>query len=142
MNAALPFALPLLAAMVYVVGALLAKRSAESGVGVWRTAFISNVISALLFALLLPFGGTIHVDSTEGRGSTFHVYIPLVLDATIEAAPSLVASRADGRAPTPTLSSGIEHSLLVEDDGAVATATTRMLQRAGYDVARAEHGLA
>ena len=62
MNAALPFALPLLAAMVYVVGALLAKRSAQSGVGVWRTAFISNVISALLFALLLPFGGTIHVE--------------------------------------------------------------------------------
>lgn len=62
MNTVLPVLLPLLAALVYVVGALLAKRSAECGVGVWRTAFISNLISAFLFALLLPFGGTLHPD--------------------------------------------------------------------------------
>lgn len=61
MNALLPVLLPLLAAMVYVVGALLAKRASEFGVGVWRTAFIANFISAGLFALLLPFGGTFHV---------------------------------------------------------------------------------
>ncbi len=62
MNKLLPFLLPLLAAMVYVVGALLAKRASEFGVGVWRTAFIANFISAALFALLLPFGGTFHTD--------------------------------------------------------------------------------
>ena len=62
MSAALPSLLPLLAAFVYVLGALLAKRAAEFGVGVWRTAFLSNWISATLFALLLPFGGTIHVE--------------------------------------------------------------------------------
>ncbi len=62
MNAALPVLLPLLAALVYVAGVLLAKRSAELGVGIWRTAFISNLITAALFALLLPFGGTFHAD--------------------------------------------------------------------------------
>ena len=62
MSAALPSLLPLLAAIVYVLGALLAKRAAEFGVGVWRTAFLSNWISATLFALLLPFGGTIHIE--------------------------------------------------------------------------------
>lgn len=62
MNSLLPVLLPLLAALVYVVGALLAKRSAELGGGVWRTAFISNLVSAALFALLLPFGGTFHGD--------------------------------------------------------------------------------
>lgn len=62
MNDALPIVLPLLAAMIYVVGALLAKRSAELGVGIWRTAFVSNFVSAALFALLLPFGGTLHAD--------------------------------------------------------------------------------
>ena len=62
MNNVLPIALPLLAAMIYVVGALLAKRSAELGVGVWRTAFVSNFVSAALFALLLPLGGTFHAN--------------------------------------------------------------------------------
>ncbi|MFA6546552.1 MAG: DMT family transporter [Limisphaerales bacterium] len=62
MNSVLPVLLPLVAAMVYVVGALLAKRASAFGVGVWRTAFIANFISAALFALLLPFGGTFHLD--------------------------------------------------------------------------------
>lgn len=62
MNTLLPALLPLLAALLYVVGALLAKRSAESGVGLWRTAFVSNFISAALFAFLLPLGGTFHAD--------------------------------------------------------------------------------
>lgn len=59
-NGLLPILLPLIAAMVYVAGALLAKRASEFGVGIWRTAFIANLISAALFALLLPFGGTFH----------------------------------------------------------------------------------
>lgn len=62
MNSVLPLVLPLVAALIYVGGALLAKRSSELGVGVWRTAFISNLISAALFTLLLPFGGTFHPD--------------------------------------------------------------------------------
>jgi len=44
------------------VGALLVKRSGDFGVGVWRTAFLSNLISALIFQLLLPLGGTFHSD--------------------------------------------------------------------------------
>ncbi len=62
MNTLLPVLLPLLAAMVYVIGALLAKRSAELGSGVWRTAFVSNLVSAGFFAFLLPLGGTFHAD--------------------------------------------------------------------------------
>ncbi|MEQ2010201.1 MAG: DMT family transporter [Limisphaerales bacterium] len=62
MNSLLPVLLPLVAALVYVVGALLAKRASEFGVGIWRTTFIANLISAVLFSLLLPFGGTFHAD--------------------------------------------------------------------------------
>jgi len=54
--------LPLCAALLYVVGALLVKRSGDFGVGVWRTAFISNLTSALIFQLLLPLGGTFHLE--------------------------------------------------------------------------------
>ena len=52
--------LPLVAAFVYATGALLVKRSAELGVGVWRTAFVANVVCALFFQPLLMLGGTIH----------------------------------------------------------------------------------
>ena len=62
MKSPLPVVLPLVAALLFVVGVLLAKRSSELGVGIWRTAFISNLISATLFTLLLPFGGTFHPD--------------------------------------------------------------------------------
>ena len=48
--------------MIYVIGALLVKRSNEYGVGVWRTAFVSNLASAILFQLLLPLGGTVNVE--------------------------------------------------------------------------------
>ncbi len=54
--------LPLCAALLYVVGALLVKRSGDFGVGVWRTAFISNLVSPALFMLLLPLGGTFHLE--------------------------------------------------------------------------------
>jgi drug/metabolite transporter (DMT)-like permease len=50
--------LPLLAALLYVVGVMLAKRSADLGVGVWRTAFVSNLVAALAFQPLLGLGGT------------------------------------------------------------------------------------
>src|ERR1041384_1582038 len=55
--------LPLCAALLYVVGALLVKRSGDFGVGVWRTAFTSNLTSALIFQLLLPLRGTCHAES-------------------------------------------------------------------------------
>lgn len=49
--------LPLLAAFVFTISALLLKRASDLGAGLWRTAFVSNVAAALLFSALLPFGG-------------------------------------------------------------------------------------
>ena len=55
-----PVQLSLLAAFLYAAGALVIKRSAELGVGVWRTAFVANLLCALLFLPLLALGGEIH----------------------------------------------------------------------------------
>ena len=52
----------LTAAVVYATGALVIKRSADLGVGVWRTAFVANVLGGLLFQPLLLLGGTLHAD--------------------------------------------------------------------------------
>jgi drug/metabolite transporter (DMT)-like permease len=42
------------------VGVLLFKRAGDFQVGVWRTTFVSNVVAALVFLLILPMGGTLH----------------------------------------------------------------------------------
>jgi len=49
--------LPLASSVVYVAAVLLVKRSAAYGVGVWRTAFVSNVAMGLFFAPLWLLGG-------------------------------------------------------------------------------------
>ena len=55
-----PYLLMLVAAIIYATGALVVKRAADLGVGVWRTAFVANLVAALLFQPLLLLGGTVH----------------------------------------------------------------------------------
>ena len=52
--------LPLAAALLYVIGALLLRRAADFGVGFWRTTFVANVICAAIFSTLWLVGGTFH----------------------------------------------------------------------------------
>jgi drug/metabolite transporter (DMT)-like permease len=54
-------ALPLVSAMLYVIGALLMRRAADYGVGFWRTTFVANLICAAVFAPLLLLGGKFHL---------------------------------------------------------------------------------
>lgn len=49
--------LPLAAAFTYVAAVLSLKRSAELGAGLWHSAFVSNLLAALIFQGLLVFGG-------------------------------------------------------------------------------------
>lgn len=55
-------ALPLLAALLYVIGALLLRRAADFGVGFWRTTFVANLICAAAFSVLLMRGGNFHLE--------------------------------------------------------------------------------
>jgi drug/metabolite transporter (DMT)-like permease len=48
---------PLGSSFGYVAAVLLVKRSADYGVGIWRTTFISNIIIGLCFAPLWFLGG-------------------------------------------------------------------------------------
>jgi drug/metabolite transporter (DMT)-like permease len=54
--------LPLVSALLYVVGALLMRRAADYGVGFWRTTFVANLICAAVFAPLLLLGGKFHLE--------------------------------------------------------------------------------
>jgi drug/metabolite transporter (DMT)-like permease len=52
---------PLLCALMYVIGALTVKRAQAFGVGVWRTSFLSNAALALLFVpVWFLYGGRLH----------------------------------------------------------------------------------
>jgi drug/metabolite transporter (DMT)-like permease len=51
------FVLPVAAAFFYVCSALSLKRAAELGVGMWHSAFVSNIFAGLLFQTFLIFGG-------------------------------------------------------------------------------------
>ena len=93
---------------------------------------------ALAYGIVQQSGGAMHVESTVGRGTTFHVYVPLAIDAMT----ARVSRLAESSIGTPTPTSGVERILLVEDDSAVARVTTRILKRAGFEVAYAEHGQA
>jgi drug/metabolite transporter (DMT)-like permease len=62
MSAAASHLLVLLAAVIYALGALLVKRAADFQIGVWRTAFCCNLVTALLFLPLLAWGGNIRAD--------------------------------------------------------------------------------
>jgi drug/metabolite transporter (DMT)-like permease len=53
----LTYIIILIAAVFYAIGAMVVKRSAELGVGAWRTAFIANLVGAVLYSPLLAFGG-------------------------------------------------------------------------------------
>src|SRR5262245_33002602 len=55
----LEYVLPLLAAVVYVAGALFLKRAVELTRDVWRTTCICNVVTAVMFIPVLLLGGRI-----------------------------------------------------------------------------------
>jgi drug/metabolite transporter (DMT)-like permease len=56
----LQLVLPLLAGVGYAAAALLLKRTADLGVGVWRTAFVANLVGGVVYAPLWALGGTLH----------------------------------------------------------------------------------
>lgn len=84
-----------------------------------------------VYGVVKQSGGYVWVDTEEGVGTTLRVCLPRVApaDATPEAGPR----RA---------SNGGETILVIEDEDAVRKLTTRILERAGFDVLAAADGRA
>jgi PAS domain S-box-containing protein len=79
---------------------------------------------ATTYAIVKTHGGDIQVKSEPGKGSEFHVYLPV-----IEKTASVDAPRQE--APLPT---GTEHVLLMDDEAGIIHLERQALERLGYRV--------
>jgi PAS domain S-box-containing protein len=87
---------------------------------------------ATVYSVLRQTGGDVTVDSTLGRGSTFHVLLPSAGEGVAGAAPSEAAGPS-----TPGMGETI---LLAEDEPAVRVVVARTLRSSGYQVLEAGDG--
>jgi PAS domain S-box-containing protein len=85
-----------------------------------------------VYGIVRQSEGWMRVESEVGRGTTISVLLPLV-----SGRPSSSAKEAAARGERR----GTELVLLVEDEPLVRTSTRRVLERHGYRVVEAQHGL-
>lgn len=91
---------------------------------------------ATVYGIIRQTGGYLSIESTVGKGTTFSIYLPRLSEA--EAKVEAVASKPEEE-KTGDLT-GTARILLVEDEDAVRTFSTRALTNKGYQVLGAESG--
>jgi two-component system cell cycle sensor histidine kinase/response regulator CckA len=89
-----------------------------------------------VYGIIRQTGGYLSIDSTVGVGTTFSIYLPRLSDAEakVEAAAHKPEEEKTGDL------TGTARILLVEDEDAVRTFSTRALTNKGYQVLGAESG--
>jgi len=84
----------------------------------------------MVYTAVTMAGGTVHVDTAPGRGTSFTIHLPRVPPPAPRPAASSFAA-PDGRG---------ERILVVEDEPQVRSSIVRLLTTAGYEVAAASNG--
>jgi PAS domain S-box-containing protein len=85
----------------------------------------------MAYGIVRQTGGSINAYSELGRGSTFKVYLPRLLDPRLEPHTPVQGKPVRG---------GTETILVVEDDATVRRVAARMLKEEGYQVLTASSG--
>lgn len=89
-----------------------------------------------VYGIMRQTGGYVQVESVLNKGTSFILYLPRVSDEEVAKAQDSRTEIAD----VPTDLTGTARILLVEDEDAVRTFSTRALTNKGYEVLGAEHG--
>ena len=87
---------------------------------------------ATVFGIVKQHRGSLTVESEVGKGTTFRIFLP---------ASGVAGRLPDEAAMKPKPRGGTETILLVEDDAAVRMLTRAVLERQGYQVLEAAHGV-
>jgi CheY-like chemotaxis protein len=87
---------------------------------------------ATVYGIVKSHDGFINVYSEPGKGTVFHIYIPLVRTGASEAEPE--------KQEPALLAGGTETILLAEDDAILRKMTCTVLKHMGYTVIEAENG--
>jgi PAS domain S-box-containing protein len=84
----------------------------------------SGIGLSTVMGIIKKHGGLIRVQSIEGQGTTFAMYLPIIeqIDSSVE------------KKPNQTVPGGSEQILLVDDDPQVAELVKKMLLSHGYTV--------
>jgi PAS domain S-box-containing protein len=79
---------------------------------------------SVVYGIVKEHSGDIQVYSEVGRGTTFHVYLPLLIDAKYSKSAAVTREYPTGR----------ERILLVDDEEPIVRMEQMMLERLGYQV--------
>ena len=80
---------------------------------------------AVVYGIVRDHGGDIRVNSEPGKGTAFHVYLPLLETGTVER--KIIS--AEEQAPT-----GRERILFVDDEDLIVNIAQEMLESLGYHI--------
>ncbi len=87
---------------------------------------------AMVFGAIKTHHGFVNVESIEGKGTTFHIYMPALEEATEVMPISTQDTAVEGRGET---------ILLVDDEQQILETGTEVLKALGYQVIQASNGL-
>jgi CheY-like chemotaxis protein len=85
---------------------------------------------ATVYGIVKQSGGSIRVDTEPGRGTSFTIYFPATVAASVAESAPAGAAPAAGRQ---------ERILVVEDDDGLCSLCSRILERSGYVVRTARN---
>ena len=87
---------------------------------------------SIVQSIVRSLDGEITVESKPGKGSSFHVFLPVFRNTT---------PIKEKTHPTATATHGKEHILLVDDEAAIVNMNRKMLEKLGYVVTPCTAGL-